>query len=95
MTQATTNPSREDTILSITPDDLTAIYNRRRNLETVSNTDANPDANPTDHWGNLTPLEQAACIQAVRSHLEQRADTLERNFDYAMRAAIIRERGEL
>ena len=91
MTQAATNPSPEDTILSITPDDLTAIYNRRRDLET----NPGPEANPTNHWGNLTPLEQAACIQAVRSHLEQRADTLERNFDYTMRAAIIRERGEL
>ena len=95
MTQATTNPSREDTLISITPEDLTAIYNRRRDLETGQDTDANPDANPTNHWGNLTPLEQAACIQAIRSHLEQRADTLERNFDYAMRAAIIRERAEL
>ena len=91
MTQATTNPSREDTLISITPEDLTAIYNRRRDLETGQDT----DANPTNHWGNLTPLEQAACIQAVRSHLEQRADTLERNFDYAMRAAIIRKRAEL
>ena len=92
MTQAT-HP--QDTLFNLTPNDLVTIYNRRRDLEPRQGSGPNPDANPTDHWGNLTPLEQAACIQAVRSHLEDRADTLERNFDYAMRAAIIRERGEL
>ena len=89
MTLETTHPTTTaQPLLNITTDDLPDLYNRRRSLDLNADINPDPRQRPQDHWSNLSPEQQQACVQAAHQHLQQRRETLEANLDYAMRAAL-------